>query len=201
MADSPKKYHIKREGKVYGPYSAERLREFVRDGNVLPDDLIGDGTKWGLAKKIKGLLPSEPSPPPKPKPAPALIVSNPEPEQVKFHLRRGDQTFGPYTSDEFRAHFESGRISVTDILIFSDGSHAYVQDLMNQVSPPRVSAYPAYGQPAPAPAPQQSVLGVVDGVLNVGLKAMALYWMYESADTTDAIGDHYRHMDRDRYGD
>ena len=49
-------YWLKREGKMYGPYSGGRLKELAREGKIGPEDMISaDKRAWQLAKIVRGL--------------------------------------------------------------------------------------------------------------------------------------------------
>ncbi len=49
-------FHVKRDGKVYGPFDSAKLKEMAASGRLLKTDMISDGTKWGPASAAKGLV-------------------------------------------------------------------------------------------------------------------------------------------------
>ena len=50
-------YWLKREGKVYGPYSGGKLKKLAREGKIGPSDLIStDKRAWQLAEMVRGLF-------------------------------------------------------------------------------------------------------------------------------------------------
>ncbi len=52
-----KKYYFARDDQTYGPFSSEEMRQFAREGTLLPDDqVIKDGHgDWTIASKLPGL--------------------------------------------------------------------------------------------------------------------------------------------------
>ena len=50
------KVFVFREGKRYGPYSVEKLREFLKQGNFTVEDLVWlDRENWQKISEVSGL--------------------------------------------------------------------------------------------------------------------------------------------------
>ncbi len=89
-------FHVKRDGKVFGPFETAKLKEMATSGRLLPTDLISadGGVKWGYASKAKGLnlKPIETELPPMPKPAAAVRVEPTHAEKVKIATNNSYRT-------------------------------------------------------------------------------------------------------------
>jgi hypothetical protein len=73
---------VSRQGKQYGPYPWERIRQMAAGRQILPEDLVwGPGlAAWTPANRVPGLLFERPAPPatPGPPPRPAQPTGRPE---------------------------------------------------------------------------------------------------------------------------
>ncbi len=189
-------FQVKRDGKCYGPFTIQQMKAMAQENRILPTDLVTDGKKWLLASEVKGLLPKVVELPPAPKvaqlpPAPSAIVPTmPHPVEQKFLVARGLQVYGPFTVLQIKQGVDTGSIIATDRITREGGSEwvqaGQIPELFPQVS------HPPYQQPVVQSRASGGAMDTANGLLNLGLKAMSMYWLYESADTNDAIGDWYR---------
>jgi hypothetical protein len=81
------KYFVSREGREFGPYSADELRRYVTQGRVLPGEPVreGDSGSWSTAGEVAGPIdPAAPPPlvPPRRPPSPSPALSPPSNESV-----------------------------------------------------------------------------------------------------------------------
>jgi hypothetical protein len=93
-------YWLKRDGKMYGPYSGGKLKKLAGEGKIGPDDLISaDKRLWQRAETVRGLLLQVMAKPPQT----ASAVIAPHPMEVS-----------PRTGNGSRAHHRRKSLSKYD---------------------------------------------------------------------------------------
>jgi hypothetical protein len=98
MADQ---WFVQRDGKKFGPFSAEKAKQLAASGAILPTDLIQKQgmDKWVPARAVKGLFPITPAAGPPATATPAPIAEGPSPHS-------------PAVQDEVSAPLKPGRPKV-----------------------------------------------------------------------------------------
>ena len=70
--------HIHKDGKNYGPYPLEQVRQYLKAGNFTGNDLAcHDGANWIKLSQVPGIAPSKPKPVAKQVEQPAKVETKP----------------------------------------------------------------------------------------------------------------------------
>ena len=70
--------HIHKDGKNYGPYSIEQVRQYLKAGNFAGNDLAcHDGATWIKLSEVPGITPAQPKPVAKQVEQPAKVETKP----------------------------------------------------------------------------------------------------------------------------
>lgn len=88
-------YKISREGRQYGPYTAEDIRKYLSSGDLVPSDFVWneDSARWAPINDLIGERPATPPPPPRSNPPATDSTSFASFEaNAKEESRRGNRT-------------------------------------------------------------------------------------------------------------
>ena len=70
--------HIHKDGKTFGPYSIEQVRQYLKAGNLKGDDLAcHDGANWIKLSQVPGVAPTKPKTVAKQVEQPAMVETKP----------------------------------------------------------------------------------------------------------------------------
>ena len=123
---------INSDGQNYGPYSADKVREFIRWGVFRMEDFAfieGSKTWLRVVEVLQGaLMPSAPMPSPSLAPQPYAQSSTPSPipinrerrskllnpKKTKVIIRSGSNKYGPYNLNQVQAFLQSGKFQESD---------------------------------------------------------------------------------------
>ncbi len=136
-------WYVNVAGEQKGPMSTGELRGMLARGQVGPSDMVWrEGmTEWTPAGSVPELQP------PAPAAAPGRAPAPPPPAAVMWHVSRGGQQFGPFSTDDVRAKLATGELTAADF-VWKEGmaGWAAIGGL-----PDFASAGPFAASPPPAP--------------------------------------------------
>lgn len=91
------KWHYAKDGKRFGPITAQDLKELAASGELQPDDLVWTEGRdeWKPANMVKGLFPPSPEMPPPPVPSPVAKAPPPVPSAASDNSSFGDDDDAP----------------------------------------------------------------------------------------------------------
>ena len=79
--------HIHKDGKTFGPYSIEQVRQYLKAGNFTGNDLAcHDGANWIKLSQVPGIAPTKPKPIAKQVEQPAMVEAKPAKKLLRIKL-------------------------------------------------------------------------------------------------------------------
>jgi hypothetical protein len=119
------KYHIHRDGRQYGPYSPDEIRNYVDRGSVLTSDLAREESSESWVTVTELMVAAAPpantlEPAPRLDPiGPGTGAVSPFPNVVAdpghYYVLRDGRQFGPYSPAEIRAYLAQGSLASADL--------------------------------------------------------------------------------------
>lgn len=83
--------HIHKDGKHYGPYSLEQVRQFLKTGNFTENDLAcHDGANWIKLSQVPGIF------------------------NAQILIHKNGKTYGPFSVEQIRGYVKEGNFSSED---------------------------------------------------------------------------------------
>lgn len=79
--------HIHKDGKNFGPYTLDQVRQYLKAGNFTGNDLAcHDGANWIKLSQVPGIAPAQPKPVAKPVAQPVKVETKPAKKLLRIKL-------------------------------------------------------------------------------------------------------------------